>query len=51
MFDDALMVLLVVTLDKTGAGEAGCWLKLVSGAFVLALGVVMIFKPDLLQFV
>ena len=53
MFDDALMVMLVViTLDKTRLQEKqGRWLKLVSGAFVLALGVVMIVKPSLLQFV
>lgn len=53
MFDDALMVLLVVvTLDKTRLQEKqGRWLKLVSGAFVLALGVIMIVKPELLQFV
>ena len=53
MFDDALMVMLVVvTLDKTRLQEKqGRWLKLVSGAFVLALGVIMIVKPDLLQFV
>ena len=53
MFDDALMVMLVViTLDKTRLQEKqGRWLKLVSGAFVLALGVVMLVKPDLLKFV
>ncbi|MFO1093706.1 MAG: glutaredoxin domain-containing protein [Planctomycetaceae bacterium] len=53
MFDDALMVMLVViTLDKTRLQEKqGRWLKLVSGAFVLLLGVVMIFDPDLLKFV
>jgi glutaredoxin len=53
MFDDALMVaLVVITLDKTRLQEKqGRWLKLISGAFVLALGVIMIFKPSLLQFV
>jgi uncharacterized membrane protein HdeD (DUF308 family) len=53
MFDDALMVMLVViTLDKARLQEKqGRWLKLVSGAFVLALGVIMIFNPDLLKFV
>lgn len=53
MFDDALMVAIVVyTLDKTRLQEKqGRWLKLVSGAFVLALGAIMILKPSLLQFV
>lgn len=53
MFDDTLMLLLVViTLDKTRLQEKhGRWLKLLSGAFVLALGLIMLIKPDLLQFV
>lgn len=53
MFDDALMVTIVtVTLGKSKLQEKqGRWLKLISGLIILALGVVMLFKPDLLQFV
>jgi len=48
MFDDTLMVTGVVwslsrfKLQETG----GRWLKLVSGAVVLLLGGVMLFKPE-----
>ena len=51
MFDDAIMVAVVVTtlnrfkLQETG----GRWLKLVSGSVVLALGVVMLLKPEWLE--
>lgn len=53
MFDDSLMVAVVtITLGRNKLQEKqGRWLKLLSGAIILALGVVMIFKPDLLQFV
>lgn len=53
MFDDALMVTIVtVTLGRNKLQEKqGRWLKLISGLIILALGVVMIFKPELLQFV
>lgn len=48
MFDDSLMVaVVVVTLGKHRLQETGGRvLKLVSGAVILALGVVMIFKPQ-----
>jgi hypothetical protein len=51
MFDDSLMVtLFVVTLSHRKMREIeGRWLKLVSGGVVLALGLVMLFKPDWLQ--
>lgn len=51
MFDDSIMVLLVVwTLGKRKLQQReGEWLKLVSGAVVLLLGLVMIFKPEWLQ--
>ena len=50
MLDDTVMVaLVVVTLGRHKLQEReGRWLKLVSGAFILALGLVMIFKPELL---
>ncbi|MEX1231181.1 MAG: hypothetical protein WEB58_13125 [Planctomycetaceae bacterium] len=50
MFDDSLMVgIVVVTLGKRRLQEKeGRWLKLLSGALILVLGVVMIFKPELL---
>lgn len=52
MFDDALMVAIVVTtLDKTRLQEKqGRWLKLLSGTFVLALGLIMLINPDLLNY-
>lgn len=48
MFDDSLMVgLVVVTLGKHRLQETGGrYLKLISGAVILALGVVMIVKPE-----
>lgn len=48
MFDDSLMVgLVVVTLGKHRLQETGGrYLKLISGAVILALGVVMIAKPE-----
>jgi hypothetical protein len=51
MFDDSLMVLIVVwTLSKRKLQEAqGRWLKLVSGLAILLLGIVMLFRPELLH--
>jgi len=51
MFDDSLMVgVVIVTLGKRKLQEKeGRWLKLVSGAVVLLLGVVMLFRPEWLQ--
>ena len=54
MFDDGLMV-----AHRSPSHSAkmqlqekqGRWLKLISGLFILALGIVMIVKPDLLEFV
>jgi glutaredoxin len=48
--DDALMVTIaVVTLAKTKLGErAGRWLKLVSGAVMIALALCLLFFPGLL---
>jgi len=48
MFDDSLMVALaVITLGKRKLQEkGGRVLKLVSGAVILVLGVLMIFKPE-----
>lgn len=48
MFDDSLMVTIVVlTLGRHKLQETeGRWLKLVSGALVLALGVVMLLRPE-----
>lgn len=50
MFDDSLMVgIVVITLGKRRLEErGGRWLKLISGALILLLGLVMIFKPELL---
>jgi glutaredoxin len=51
MFDDTIMVMaFIITLShrKLREGE-GRWLKLVSGVVVLALGLAMLFRPDLLQ--
>jgi hypothetical protein len=51
MFDDALMVAAVVwsfskfKLQETG----GRWLKLVSGAVILVLGLVMLLRPEWLE--
>ncbi len=51
MFDDTLMLAaFVITLSHRKVQEReGRWLKLVSGLVVLALGVVMIFRPSWLQ--
>jgi uncharacterized membrane protein HdeD (DUF308 family) len=51
IFDDSLMVAaFVVTLSHRKMREAeGRWLKLVSGAVVLALGLTMLFRPSWLQ--
>jgi len=51
MFDDSLMVLVVVwTLSKRKLQEAqGRWLKLMSGLAILLLGIIMLFRPELLQ--
>ncbi|MEY3204405.1 MAG: hypothetical protein RLZZ21_736 [Planctomycetota bacterium] len=48
MFDDALMVAgVVATLSRFRLQETGGrWLKLVSGAVILLLGCVMLFRPD-----
>lgn len=48
MFDDTLMVaIVVITLSKRKLQETqGRWLKLVSGAAILLLGVVMLFRPE-----
>ncbi len=50
MLDDTLMVgLVVITLGRHKLQEReGRWLKLVSGAIIFALGLVMIIKPELL---
>jgi glutaredoxin len=50
MFDDGLMVgVVVITLGKTRLQETGGrWLKLLSGAAILALGLVLMLRPDLL---
>lgn len=48
MFDDTLLLLTVVaTLSRRRLQEKeGRWLKLVSGVVILALGVVMLVKPE-----
>lgn len=48
MLDDSLMVAVVVaTLGKHRLQErGGRWLKLISGAVILALGMTMLFKPE-----
>jgi hypothetical protein len=48
MFDDMLMVtIVVITLGKWKLQErGGRWLKLVSGAVILALGLVLLLKPE-----
>ena len=50
MFDDTVLVcLVVITMSHRRLQEAeGRWLKLMSGLVILALGIVMIFWPDLL---
>jgi hypothetical protein len=51
MLDDSvLLTIVVVTLSHHKLQEReGRWLKLVSGLVILALGLVMIFKPEWLQ--
>ena len=51
MFDDILMLaIVVITLSKRKLQEAeGRWLKLVSGAAILLLGVVMLLRPEWLH--
>lgn len=48
MFDDALMVgIVVTTLNRRRLQETeGRWLKFVSGAVMLGMGVVMLVKPE-----
>lgn len=48
MFDDALMVaVVVVTLERHKMQEThGRWLKLVSGLAILALGLIMLLRPE-----
>jgi hypothetical protein len=48
MFDDSLMVaIVVITLGRRKLQEReGRWLKLVSGCFILALGLLMIVCPE-----
>jgi hypothetical protein len=48
MFDDSIMVIVaVVTLGKRRLEESGGrWLKLVSGSVILAIGLLMLFKPE-----
>ena len=50
MLDDSLMVgIAVVTLGRRRLQETGGrWLKLISGVVIAALGLVMLFKPELL---
>jgi uncharacterized membrane protein HdeD (DUF308 family) len=50
MADDALMVsLVVITLGRRKLQEReGRWLKLLSGAVIFALGLVMVVNPELL---
>jgi hypothetical protein len=51
MFDDIIMVAtVVVSLDKLKLDErGGRWLKLVSGLVILALGLVMLLKPEWIE--
>ncbi len=51
MFDDALMVgAVVITLSRRRLQEThGRWLKLLSGAAILLLGVIMLLRPDWLH--
>lgn len=51
MFDDILMLaVVVITLSKRKLQEAeGRWLKLVSGAAILLLGVIMLVRPEWLH--
>jgi hypothetical protein len=51
MFDDAVMVAIAVaTLSRLKLQEtSGRWLKLVSGAVILGLGLVMLLRPEWLE--
>ena len=51
MLDDSiLLAIVVVTLSHRKLQEKeGRWLKLISGLVIFLLGIVMIFKPELLQ--
>ena len=51
MFDDAMMVgVVVVTLHKTKLQETqGRWLKLISGLVIIAVGTIMLARPDWLM--
>ena len=51
MLDDAVLVTIVVTTlsHRKLQEREGRWLKLLSGIVILALGGVMIFRPELLQ--
>lgn len=51
VFDDALMVTLtVVTLGQRRLQEReGRWLKLLSGAVIVALGLLLLFAPEALR--
>lgn len=51
IFDDALMVTIaVITLGRHKLEEReGRWLKLISGAVMIGLGLLLIVKPDLLS--
>ncbi len=51
MLDDSIMVaIVVVTLGKRKLQEKeGRWLKLLSGLVVLALGLVLLLKPEWLE--
>jgi glutaredoxin len=48
MFDDSLMVaVVVITLGRRKLQERqGRWLKLISGLVIVALGLVLLFKPE-----
>jgi uncharacterized membrane protein HdeD (DUF308 family) len=50
-FDDALMVTIaVITLGRHKLEEReGRWLKLISGAVMIGLGLLLLVKPDLLS--
>jgi hypothetical protein len=51
MFDDVLMVAaVIISMEKFKLQESGGrWLKLVSGGVILALGLVMLFKPEWIE--
>ncbi|MGD9714594.1 MAG: hypothetical protein AB7V46_21430, partial [Thermomicrobiales bacterium] len=52
IFDDSIMVgIVIITLSRRRLQEReGRWLKLASGAVMLSLGLVMIARPEWLQF-